>query len=60
MKRNIENLEAIIEQLSVRNEELEKEKLERLNEYDAPAERVDALVKDNAELRRQLVSMRAA
>lgn len=60
MERNIENLEAIIEQLSVRNEELEKEKLERLNEYDALAERVDALVKDNAELRRQLVSMRAA
>ncbi|MFJ5538599.1 hypothetical protein [Vreelandella titanicae] len=60
MERNIENLEAIIEQLSVRNEELEKEKLERLNEYDALAERVDALVKDNVELRRQLVSMRAA
>lgn len=60
MERKLESLEALNEQLSQRNDELEKEKLERLNEYDVLAERVDALVKDNAELRRQLVSMRAA
>ncbi|UQI42707.1 hypothetical protein [Vreelandella venusta] len=44
MERTLENLEAINEQLSIRNEELEKEKLERLNEY-------DALLAENEKLR---------
>jgi len=34
MERNAECLEQIIDKLADRNEELEKEKLERLNDYD--------------------------
>ena len=60
MERTLENLEAINEQLSIRNDELEKEKLDRLNEYDDLLAKHDALEADNKELRRQLVSMRAA
>ena len=53
MERSIENLEAVIEQLSQRNDDLVTEKMALLSEN-------DALVADNVELRRQLASMRAA
>lgn len=67
MERTLENLEAINEQLSIRNEELEKEKLDALEKLDAAEAdnarlqaKNDALEADNKELRRQLISMRAA
>ncbi|QPI62390.1 hypothetical protein [Vreelandella venusta] len=67
MERKIENLEAVIEQLSQRNDDLVSERLDALEKLDAAeadnarlqAEN-DALETDNKELRRQLVSMRAA
>ncbi|WP_438455364.1 hypothetical protein [Vreelandella venusta] len=67
MERKIENLEAVIEQLSQRNDELVSERLDALEKLDAVEAdnarlqaKNDALETDNKELRRQLVSMRAA
>ena len=67
MERKIENLEAVIEQLSQRNDELVSERLDALEKLDAAEAdnarlqaKNDVLAADNAELRRQLVSMRAA
>lgn len=45
--------DALLDQLFMRIDELEHEKVKRLSE-------IDALTADNAELRRQLISMRAA
>ncbi|MBM62174.1 MAG: hypothetical protein CL484_04415 [Acidobacteria bacterium] len=60
MERTLENLEAINEQLSIRNEELEKEKLERLNDYDALEREAQRLRDEVAEQAKQLASMRCA
>lgn len=53
MERTLENLEAINEQLSIRNEELEKEKLERLNDYDALEREAQRLRNEVAEQAKQ-------
>lgn len=53
MERENESLEAVIEQLSQRNDDLVSEKMALLAEN-------DALTADNVELRRQLATMRSA
>ena len=60
MERTLENLEAINEQLSIRNEELEKEKLELLNDYDELDRKAQRLSNEVAEQAKQLASMRCA
>ena len=67
MERKLESLEALNEQLSQRNDELVSERLDALEKLDAAEAdnarlqaKNDVLAADNAELRRQLVSMRAA
>lgn len=60
MDRTLESLEAINEQLTSRYEDIEADKAALIAENGTLTERVVALEADNTELRRQLVSMRAA
>lgn len=60
MDRTLESLEAINEQLASRYEDTEADKAALIAENGTLTERVESLEADNAELRRQLASMRAA
>lgn len=60
MDRTLESIEALNEQLTSRYEDVEADKAALIAENGTLTERVESLEADNKELRRQLVSMRAA